>query len=235
MLNCRNSLLCVVVSGVIEEVLLEVVFVVTVVVFIVIEGVAVLLEDVSVELEAVSVLIINTSEVVSVEIVEEVDTFFVYMGVLLEEEEEDVFIRFVVLDVLDTFRIVPLLENNTVELRVGGNVVSGLGELDVIFVLFEEVGKEVDWVVGFKVVLDVVVDLFPGIELEPSWVEPKPPGVEPEPPVVEPEPPVVEPEPPEDEPEFEPDPELVPVPEPKDQMNENKILINRKFSKSSIH
>ena len=75
MLNCRNSLLCVVVSGVIEEVLLEVVFVITVVVFIVIEGVAVLLEDVSVELEAVSVLIINTSEVVSVKIVDEIDTF----------------------------------------------------------------------------------------------------------------------------------------------------------------
>ena len=220
MLNCRNSLLCVVVSGVIEEVLLEVVFVVTVVVFIVIEGVAVLLEDVSVELEAVSVLIINTSEVVSVEIVDEVDTFCVYMGVVLEEEV-DVFIRFVVFDVLDTFCIVPLLENNTVELRVGGNVVFGLGELDVIFVLFEEVGKEVDWVVGFKVVLDVVVDLFPGIELEPSWVEPEPPGVKPEPPGVEPKPPGVEPEPPEDEPEFEPDPEL--VPEPKDQMNENKI------------
>ena len=190
MLNCRNSLLCVVVSGVIEEVLLEVVFVAIVVVsglieevslevvivvtvvvsrvivdvslefamvvavvgsveievvlavtvievvFVVIEGVAVLLEDVSVELEAVSVLIINTSEVVSVEIVDEVDTFCVYLGVVLEEEV-DVFIRFVVFDVLDTFCIVPLLENNTVELRVGGNVVSGLGELDVIFVLFE--------------------------------------------------------------------------------------------------
>ena len=155
------------------------------------------------------------------------------------EAEEDVFIRFVVIDVLDTFCNVPLLENNTVELSVGGNVVSGLGELDVIFVLFEEVGKEVDWVVGFKVVLDV--DLFPGIEVEPSWVEPKPPGVEPEPPVVEPKPPGVKPEPPEDEPEPEPelklvpDPELAPVPEPKDQKTEIKISINRKFSKSSIH
>ena len=134
-----------------------------------------------------------------------------------------------ILDVLDTFCNVPLLENNIVELSVGGNVVSGLGELDVIFVLFEEVGKEVDWVVGFKVVLDV--DLFPGIEVEPSWVEPKPPGVEPEPPVVEPKPPGVKPEPPEDEPEPEPelklvpDPELAPVPEPKDQTNKNKILI----------
>ena len=134
MLNCRNSLLCVVVSGVIEEVLLEVVSVITVVVFIVIEGVvAVLLEDVSVELEAVSVLIINTSEVVSVEVAEEMDTFCVYIGVVLEEVE-DVFIRFVVFDVVDTFCIVPLLENNTVELRVGEIVVSGLGKLDVIFV-----------------------------------------------------------------------------------------------------
>ena len=232
----------VVVSRLIEEVLLEVVFVVTEVVFVVIEGVAVLLEYVSVELEAVSVLIINTSEVVSVEIVEEMDTFCMYMGVVLEEEE-DVFIRFVVLDVLDTFCIVPLLKNNTVELRVGGYVVSGLGELDVIFVLFKEVGKEVDWVVGFKVALDV--DLFPVIELKPSWVEPKPPGVEPEPPVVEPEPPGVEPKPPVVEPEppgvkteppeDEPESELVPVPEPKDQKNEIKISINRKFSKSSIH
>ena len=161
--------------------MLEVVFVVTVVVFIVIEGVAVLLEDVSVELEAVFVLIINTSEVVSVKIVEDLDTFCVDIGVVLEEEE-DVFIRFVVLNVFDT-----------VELRVGGsgNVVSGLGELDVIFVLFEEVGKEVDWVEELKVVLDVVVDVFPGDEPEP-----------------EPELNVV--------PEFEPDPELVPVPEPKD-------------------
>ena len=63
----------------------EVVFVVTAVVFIVIEGVAVLLEYVSVELEAVFVLIINTSEVVSVEIVDEMDTFCEYMGVVLEE------------------------------------------------------------------------------------------------------------------------------------------------------
>ena len=162
------------------------------------------------------------------------------MGVVLEEEV-DVFIIFVVFDVMDTFCIVPLLENNTVELRVEGNVVSGLGELDVIFVLFEEVGKEVDWVVGFKVVLDVVVDVFPGIELEPSWVEPKPPGVEPEPPVVETEPPGVKPEPPgvkfeppvvEPEPPgvpaFEPDPELGPVPEPKDQINEN-IIQNSKI------
>ena len=109
-----------------------------------------------------------------------------YIGVVLEAEE-DVFIRFVVIDVLDTFCVVPLLENNIVELSVGGNVVSGLGELDVIFVLFEEVGKEVDWVVGFKVVLDV--DLVPGIEVEPSWVEPEPPGIEPKPPVVEPKPP----------------------------------------------
>ena len=189
--------------------MLEVVFVVTVVVFIVIEGVAVLLEDVSVELEAVFVLIINTSEVVSVKIVEDLDTFCVDIGVVLEEEE-DVFIRFVVLNVFDT-----------VELRVGGsgNVVSGLGELDVIFVLFEEVGKEVDWVEELKVVLDVVVDVFPGVEPEPSWVEPEPPVVEPEPPGVKPEPPEDEPEP-EPElnvvPEFEPDPELVPVPEPKD-------------------
>ena len=166
----------------------EVVFVVTVVVFIVIKSVDVLLEYVSVELEAVSVLIINTSEVLSVEIVDEMDTFCVYMGVVLEEE--DVFIRFVVFDVLDTFCIVPLVENNTVELRVGENVVvSGLGELDVIFVLFEEVGKEVDWVEELKVVLDVVVDVFPGVEPEPSWVEPEPPGVEPKPPVVEPKPP----------------------------------------------
>ena len=197
--------------------MLEVIFVVTVVVFIVIEGVAVLLEDVSVELEAVFVLIINTSEVVSVEIVEDLDTFCVDIGVVLEEE--DVFIRFVVLNVFDTFCDVPVLENNTVELRVGGNVVSGLGELDVIFVLFEEVGKEVDWVEELKVVLDVVVDVFPGVEPEPSWVEPEPPVVEPEPPGVKPEPPEDEPEP-EPElnvvPEFEPDPELVPVPEPKD-------------------
>ena len=63
--------------------------------------------------------------------------------------------------------------------------------MDVIFVLFEEVGKEVDWVEELKVVLDVVVDVFPGDEPEP-----------------EPELNVV--------PEFEPDPELVPVPEPKD-------------------
>ena len=62
--------LIVVASVVIEKLLFEVVFVVTAVVFIVIEGVAVLLEYVSVELEAVFVLIINTSEVVSVEIVE---------------------------------------------------------------------------------------------------------------------------------------------------------------------
>ena len=96
--------------------MLEVVFVVTVVVFIVIEGVAVLLEDVSVELEAVFVLIINTSEVVSVEIVEDLDTFCVDIGVVLEEE--DVFIRFVVLNVFDTFCNVPVLEYNTVELRV---------------------------------------------------------------------------------------------------------------------
>ena len=170
--------------------MLEVIFVVTVVVFIVIEGVAVLLEDVSVELEAVFVLIINTSEVVSAEIVEDMDTFCVDIGVVLEEE--DVFIRFVVLNVFDTFCNVPVLEYNTVELRVGGNVVSGLGELDVIFVLFEEVGKEVDWVEELKVVLDVVVDVFPGVETEPP----------------EPELNVV--------PEFEPDPELVPVPEPKD-------------------
>ena len=182
------------------------------------------------------------------------------------EAEEDVFIRFVVIDVLDTFCVVPLLENNTVELSVGGNVVSGLGELDVIFVLFEEVGKEVDWVEELKVVLDVVVDVFPGVEPEPSWVEPEPPGVELKPPVVEPKPPVVEPKPPSVEPESpvveleppvvepeppvvepeppgvkleppedDPDPELVPVPEPKDQKNEIKISINRKFSKSSIH
>ena len=113
------------------------------------------------------------------------DTFCGYIGVVLEAEE-DVFIRFVV---LDTFCVVPLLENNTVELSVGGNVVSGLGELDVIFVLFEEVGKEVDWVEELKGVLDVVVDVFPGVEPEPSWVEPEPPGVEPKPPVVEPKPP----------------------------------------------
>ena len=90
--------------------------------------------------------------------------------------------------------------------------------MDVIFVLFEEVGKEVDWVEELKVVLDVV-DAFPGIEPEPSWVEPEPPGVEPEPSVVEPKPPGVKPEPPEElkvVPEFEPDPELVPMPEPKD-------------------
>ena len=181
---------------------IEVVFVVIEGVFVVIEGVAVLLEDVSAELEAVFVLIINTSEVVSVEIVEEMDTFCVDRGVVLEEE--DVFIRFVVLDVFDTFCGVPVLENDTVELGVGGNVVSGLWELDVIFVLFEEVGKEVDWVEKLKVVLVVVVDVFPGVEPEPPGVDPAPPD-----------------EPADDEPEPESELKLVPVPDPDPELVPN--------------